>query len=184
MLGTTINGSHNTPYRGSKRTTLEGGIHVPFVVQWKGTLPAGTVYDRPVIQLDILPTALAVAGVSVDPSWKLDGVNLLPYLKGQRSDSPHASLFWRLGGQFAIRSGDWKLVRYDEAADHQDIRSAQNQKARFTPVRLYNLAHDPSEKEDLARKEPERFNELTEAWKTWEATLVDPLWGPRQEGGR
>ncbi len=57
MRGTTINASRNDPFRGSKRTTLEGGIHVPFVVQWKGTLPAGGSFDRPVIQLDILPTA-------------------------------------------------------------------------------------------------------------------------------
>ncbi len=57
MPGTTINGSRNDPLRGSKRTTLEGGIHVPFAVQWKGTLPAGSVYNHPVIQLDVLPTA-------------------------------------------------------------------------------------------------------------------------------
>ena len=83
MLGTTINGSRNDPLRGSKRTTLEGGIRVPFVVQWKGKLPAGAVYDQPVIQLDILPTALAAAGVAGQPEWQLDGVNLLPYLTGE-----------------------------------------------------------------------------------------------------
>src|SRR5262245_6447241 len=63
MKGTTINGSRNEPLRGSKRQTLEGGIRVPFAVQWKGKLPAGKVYDKPVIQLDIQPTALAAAGV-------------------------------------------------------------------------------------------------------------------------
>ena len=65
MRGTTINGSRNDPLRGSKRTTLEGGIRVPFVVRWKGSLPEGTVYDQPVIQLDVLPTVLAAAGVKV-----------------------------------------------------------------------------------------------------------------------
>src|SRR6185503_21239895 len=70
MKGTTINGSVNAPLRGSKRTTLEGGIRVPFVVSWKGKLPAGKVYDQPVIQLDILPTALAAAGVEAKADWK------------------------------------------------------------------------------------------------------------------
>src|SRR5262249_13375544 len=69
MVGTTINGSRNMPLRGSKRTTLEGGIRVPFALQWKGRLPAGRVYDRPIIQLDLLPTALAAAGVEVNPEW-------------------------------------------------------------------------------------------------------------------
>ena len=62
---TTVNGSHNNPLRGSKRTTLEGGIRVPFLVKWPGQLPAGKVYEQPVIQLDILPTALAAAGIDV-----------------------------------------------------------------------------------------------------------------------
>src|SRR5579875_2853168 len=124
MLGTTINASRNDPFRGSKRTTLEGGIHVPFVVQWKGKLSAGRVYDRPVIQLDILPTALAAAGVAAAPDWRLDGVNLLPHLAGEASAPPHDNLYWRMGEQTAIRRGDWKLVRYDEAADHSDRRSA------------------------------------------------------------
>ncbi len=117
MPGTTINGSRNTPLRGSKRTTLEGGIRVPFVASWKGQLPAGKTYDQPVIQLDILPTALAAAGVEVKSEWKLDGVNLLPYLEGKNTAAPHDILYWRFGQQMAIRKGDWKLVRYDPAAD-------------------------------------------------------------------
>ena len=117
MLGTTINGSRNDPLRGSKRTTLEGGIRVPFVLSWKGSLPEGVVYEQPVIQLDVLPTVLAAAGVKVEPEWKLDGVNLLPYREGRTTRSPHDALYWRLGEQTAIRRGDWKLVRYDQTVD-------------------------------------------------------------------
>src|SRR5204863_4875933 len=117
MRGTTINGSVNTPLRGSKRTTLEGGVRVPFVVRWPGRLPAGTTYHPPMIQLDILPTALAAAGVDVKPDWHLDGINLLPHLTGQKSEVPHDTLYWRFGQQMAIRRGDWKLVKYDTAAD-------------------------------------------------------------------
>ncbi len=177
MLGTTINGSRNIPFRGSKRTTLEGGIHVPFVVQWKGTLPSGTVYEQPVIQLDILPTALAAAGVNAAADWKLDGVDLLPHLKGSNANAPHASLYWRMGEQSAIRKGDWKLVRYDVAADHSDVRSNAFQGPNVTPPRLYHLGRDPGEKEDLAAKNPDTLRELTEAWNAWNGELIDPLWG-------
>ena len=70
--------SKNDPLRGYKGQVYEGGVRIPYMVQWKGRLPAGKVDDRPVIQLDILPTALAAAGVEIKPEWKLDGVNLLP----------------------------------------------------------------------------------------------------------
>ena len=102
--------SKNGPLRGFKATTLEGGVRVPFCVQWKGKIPAGKTYDHPIIQLDILPTALAAAGGKVDPAWKLDGVDLLPYLTGKNTGKPHETLYWRFGEQWAIRHGDWKLV--------------------------------------------------------------------------
>jgi arylsulfatase A-like enzyme len=177
MLGTTINASRNDPFRGSKRTTLEGGIHVPFVVQWKGTLPAGAVFDRPVIQLDILPTALAAAGVEARPDWRLDGVNLLPHLRGETATAPHESLFWRMGQQMAVRRGDWKLVRYDQAADHRDTRSVASD-VKVTPPRLYNLANDAGERHDLAAEQPDKLKELLSAWQAWDAQLARPLWGP------
>ena len=63
-------------------------MHVPFVVRWPGKLPAGKVYDRTLIQLDVQPTALAAAGIDVKPEWKLDGVNLLPHLQGETSAAP------------------------------------------------------------------------------------------------
>src|SRR4051794_29379549 len=117
MPGTTINASRNDPLRGSKRTTLEGGVRVPFAARWPARLPAGKVYEHPVIQLDLLPTLLSAAGVEAKPDWKLDGVNLLPYWTGTESRTPHETLYWRMGNQMAIRRGDWKLVRYDPAAE-------------------------------------------------------------------
>ncbi len=177
MLGTTINASRNDPFRGSKRTTLEGGIHVPFVVQWKGKLPAGSVYDRPVIQLDILPTALAAAGVEARPDSRLDGVNLLPYLAGETGAAPHEDLYWRMGEQMALRRGDWKLVRYDQAADRSDTRSVASE-VKVTPLRLYDLAKDPGERHDLAAEHREKLEELRSAWQAWDGQLARPLWGP------
>ena len=67
------------------------------MMQWKGKIPGGKVDDRPVVQLDILPTALAAAGVAAKPEWKLDGVNLLPYLTGKKAGAPHETLYWRFG---------------------------------------------------------------------------------------
>ncbi|HTI52474.1 MAG TPA: sulfatase [Planctomycetaceae bacterium] len=173
MKGTTINGSSNAPLRGSKRTTLEGGIRVPFAVQWKGKLPAGKVYDGPLIQLDVQPTALAAAGIEVHPDWKLDGVNLLPYLTEDKAGVPHETLYWRFGEQMALRHGDWKIVRYDSAADGGTAGFA-------TPVQLYNLARDIGEAKDLAAAHPDKVKELQGIWETWNRQLVRPLWGGRK----
>jgi arylsulfatase A-like enzyme len=168
MKGTSINGSVNTPLRGSKRTTLEGGVRVPFFASWPGRLPAGTTDDRPVIQLDVLPTALAAAGVDAKPEWKFDGVNLLPYLGGEKKDPPHAALFWRFGSQMAVRKGDWKLVKYDNVADG---------KAGMSAVRLYNLKDDVGEATDLRATQPEKAKELQATWDEWNKANVAPLWG-------
>jgi arylsulfatase A-like enzyme len=163
------NGSSNAPLRGSKGDTWEGGIRVPFLVQWKGRLPAGKRYDRPVIQLDIHPTALAAAGVETRPGWKLDGVNLLPFLEGKDAAPPHDALFWRFGEQMAIRMGDWKLVRPDLSTD------APFGKIADRPM-LFNLADDVGEKTDLAEKHPEKVKELQERWKQWNTGLAAPAW--------
>ncbi|MGD9646848.1 MAG: sulfatase [Pirellulales bacterium] len=181
MVGTTQNGASNAPLRGSKRTTLEGGVHVPFVVSWPGRLPAGKVYDEPVIQLDVLPTALAAAGVTAEipPEQALDGVDLLPYLEGKNEAAPHEVLYWRMGDQMAIRRGDWKLVRYDTAAD--------GRAPGITPSKLYNLAEDIGESRDLADAKPELASELNALWQTWSSQMSEPLWGAgrgRPQGGR
>ncbi|MCI0456177.1 MAG: sulfatase [Gemmataceae bacterium] len=184
MPGTTINASRNTPLRGSKRTTLEGGIRVPFVVQWKGKLPAGKVYDQMVIQLDVLPTALAAAGVESRPEGPQDGVNLLPYLTGQNTQPPHATLYWRMGQQLAIRQGDWKLVQYDPTADGTTGGPSRGAASGVTPRRLYHLAQDIGEANDLAAKHPEKVKELEAAWQNWNAQLARPLWGAGSRGNR
>jgi arylsulfatase A-like enzyme len=177
MLGTTINGSRNTPLRGSKRTTLEGGIRVPFVLSWKGKLPAGRTYAEPVIQLDVLPTALAAAGVASDTGWGLDGVDLLPHLTGRDEKPPHDALYWRLGEQAAIRRGDWKLVRNDVALDTPGTRSVPTA-TRVGPFRLYNLAEDIGEVNDRSGDHPEKARALLAAWENWSRELAPPLWGP------
>jgi arylsulfatase A-like enzyme len=108
--GPPVNASSNGPLRGHKAQTWEGGIRVPYLVQWKGTLPAGKTYDQPVIQLDFHPTALAAAGVEAKGA-NFDGVNLLPYLQNKVTAPPHETLYWRFGQQMAIRHGNYKLVK-------------------------------------------------------------------------
>jgi arylsulfatase A-like enzyme len=180
MKYTTVNGSDNSPLHGSKRTTLEGGVRVPFLIRWPAKLAAkaGTTDDRPIIQLDILPTALAAAGQAADPSWKLDGVNLLPYLTGENTTSPHDSLYWRMGPQRAIRQGDWKLVQYDVAADPETVPPQRQTYPTVTKPRLYNLASDISEAHDVAADHPDIVAKLESAYAAWNTQLVAPLWGP------
>jgi arylsulfatase A-like enzyme len=167
--------SGNGPLRGFKAQTWEGGIRVPWILQWKGHVAAGKVDDRPVIQLDILPTALAAAGVVIRPEWKLDGVNLLPYLTGAKTGPPHAALYWRFGGQIAIRQGDWKLVKGPGGGAGAN---ALRERATTDGAELYNLAQDIGEKNNLATQEPEKVRELAAAWNTWNAELVEPAWRP------
>ncbi len=158
------NSSYNYPFSGTKSQMLEGGIRVPFMVQWKKQLAAGKVYNMPVSSLDILPTAVAAAGMAIDPEWRIDGVNLLPYLSGQNTNAPHDALFWRFNFPkdkpnqhgWAIRKGDWKLVRNGWAQ---------------TPPALYNLADDKAEETNLINKYPEKAAEMQKEWESWNSTI-------------
>jgi arylsulfatase A-like enzyme len=160
--------SSNAPFRGFKRDVLEGGIRVPFIVQWKSGLPAGHVDSRPVISLDIHTTALAAAGISSAAGEPpLDGVDLLPFLRGEREGQPHQALFWRYGAQTAIRQGDWKLCR------GRDGRRC-----------LYDLASDPEEARDLSEQAPEKVRELQRVYDGWNAELIPSLWEDRHADRR
>jgi arylsulfatase A-like enzyme len=109
--------------------------------------------------------------VQTATNWKLDGVNLLPYLAGNCTDAPHETLYWRMGQQIAVRHGDWKLVRYDSTADCREGGAV-------TPPRLYHLAVDVGESDDLAARQPDKLRQLQDLWQAWNAQLVEPLWGP------
>jgi arylsulfatase A-like enzyme len=158
--GSGVNGSQNTPLNGSKGDLHEGGIRVPMVLAWRNRLPAGTTYDRPIIHLDLMPTFLAAAGVQIDPAWNLDGVNLLPFLEGTNDQPPHEFLFWRFGEQWAVRKGDWKLVKADD---------------RRRP-KLYNLRADIGETHDVSEFHGIKADRLQAAWKRWNRELPPPAW--------
>ncbi len=171
--------SGNGPLRGFKSQTWEGGIRVPFMVQWKGRIPAGQIDDRPVIQLDVLPAALAAVGAPAKPEWKLDGVNLLPFLTGKNSAAPHEALYWRFGPQLALRLGDWKLVKAPAGGGVEG--GPREGKATTDRARLCNLKQDLGEKEDLAGKHPAKLRELAAVWEKWNAVLMAPQWLDRPE---
>jgi arylsulfatase len=158
------NASQNTPLSGAKGTVMEGGIRVPFLVQWRGKLPEGKVYDAPVMSLDIVPTAVAAAGGEIDVGARLDGVNLLPHLPANESKSPHDALFWRFGDARAIRAGDWKLIRQGTS-----------------PPQLFNLASDIGESKNQAAEKPDIARDLETRLMKWDSQLAQPLW--RGQGG-
>lgn len=142
--------SSNKPLRGEKGQMYEGGIRIPFMLQWPGTLPGGQVYTEPVSSLDIFATSVRAAGGELSPH--LDGVNLMPYLAGERTGSPHEVLYWRQGWRKALRVGDWKLI----------CMSRPNQPASWE---LYNLADDLAETNNLARAQPERLAACCAEWE-------------------
>lgn len=161
--------SMNGGLRGFKMTTFEGGPRVPYVAQWKGKIPAGKTYDNPVLNLDVLPTVLTAAGAKFDPAWKLDGVDLMPYVTGQNSQRPHQTLYWRYGDQWAVRHGDYKLVVSKGGSGQPE---------------LYNIKDDFAESKDLTKSEPAKAAELMKLYKAWDAEQAPPtvVDGPPNKG--
>ncbi|MFN3324186.1 MAG: sulfatase [Bryobacteraceae bacterium] len=153
--------SSNAPLRGGKGQLFEGGIRIPFAMQWKGRIAPGQVYRQPVISLDLLPTALAAAGTPIPRG--LDGVDLLPYLDGKAQGAPHESLYWRYSPNIALRQGEWKLVR-------QAGRGAPGE------FQLFHLAKDVGETRDLSAREPARLAALKAELERLDAGMEPPRW--------
>ncbi|MDX2040215.1 MAG: sulfatase-like hydrolase/transferase [Acidobacteriota bacterium] len=148
------NTSKNDPFSGQKDQLLEGGIHIPFMMQWKGYLPAGVVSSAPVISLDVVPTAVSAAMGRKFSDSTLDGVNLIPFASGADMTLPHTQLFWRSGStQYAARVGDWKLLFFQNS------------------TRLYNLATDQTESTNLAGSNPTKLAELQAIYQNWNSQL-------------
>ncbi|MBL9183762.1 MAG: sulfatase-like hydrolase/transferase [Verrucomicrobiaceae bacterium] len=156
-------GSLNTPLNGEKGMLAEGGMHVPFLIAWPGTIPGGQIYEHPVSSLDVAATAVGVQplgdsekSAKASTPTDLDGVNLLPYLTGEKKDAPHEFLAWRWMAQSAIREGNWKLLR---GGDREY---------------LYDLATDLEEKHNLVSQHPEIATRLRAKLTAWCAELTPP----------
>jgi len=167
----TSNYSGNLPCRDIKGSMYDGGIRIPFCVQWKGVIPPGQTLDSPINTLDVLPTVISAAKGKIQKSWKLDGVNLLPYLtKGQKQLSDRY-LYWRFLHGWAIRDNTWKLVKPWGGRDWDANRKPE----------LYRIASDIGEKKNVINEYPDVAERLQKAWDSWSSTLMQPQWG-WQEG--
>ncbi len=160
----------NAPFWGTKGTFFEGGVRVPMFIHYPAKLKPQR-YKHSVSAMDILPTSLGLAkhegemkpfknGNKVIPRT-FDGVDLMPYLTGKKESLPHEKLFWRVmfRGSASV-DGDWKCI-----TTPHDL------------PQLYNLADDPSERNDLAAKNPERVQKMMNAHFEWAMTFEShPLW--------
>jgi arylsulfatase A-like enzyme len=167
----------NLPLRGGKGRQWEGGIRVPFLIQYPGCESAGTTSDIPVTGADFYPTLLDLAGIPLLPEQHADGVSLKPLLEG-KTIAPR-TLFWHYphyanqGGEPSsiIREDDWKLIHYYETGNNE----------------LYNLRMDESESETLNAQYPEKVETLSKKLGEWLESVgavypvADPEYDPVKE---
>jgi len=156
--GGTVAQASNYPLGGKKGTKFEGGHRVPFVLYWKGRVPAG-VYDPMVSSMDIYPTCVKAAGGKLKQERPVDGVDLMPYITGKTEDVPHPSLIWRKLECAAVRDGDWKLIYVE------NFGSA-----------LFDLSSDLEERHNLASANPEKVDQLKGKLEAWEGDKIAPQW--------
>lgn len=155
----------NKPFRGWKLTFFEGGTRVPFMAKWPGHIEPGTTFDAPISHMDIMPTAVAAASGTMPDDRTIDGVNLLPYLSGEKTGAPHNVLFWREGYYQSVQTAGWKL----QVSDDPDTEW------------LFHIAEDPTEQVNLASERPDMVAELQSLLDAHNAEQAAPMW---PAGGR
>jgi arylsulfatase A-like enzyme len=156
--GDFYHGGSNDHYRGWKGGLYDGGIHMPAIFSWPGTIPAGTTCNQLGGAIDILPTFLGIAGVQVPKDRIIDGSDILPMTLG-KAKSPHKRMFWQYGNQLAVREGIWKLTLNGKESFEQD--------KSLPEVFLADLSADPDEKHNLAESKPELAKRLSRMCHDW-----------------
>ena len=146
------NGSDNLPFRAGKGSFYDGGVHVPFVASWPAKIPAGSVYDKPVIAIDIARTAVEVAGGNAKSKPSMEGVDLIPFVTGQQTGTPHQALFWR-----GDDGGRWSVLDADGTKHLRDGKTKE----------LFYLPDDIAEANDLLLSSPQRASDLRTRWQAW-----------------
>jgi len=145
--------SYEWPFSGRKGDLLEGGIRVPAFVRWPGVVPANRVTHQIAITMDWTATILGAAGTKPADGYPLDGIDLMPVIKGT-SLIRDRTLFWRIYDQDAVRQGKWKYFR------NGDVR------------RLFDLSFDEHEQADFSKKNPDIFNHLSAEFEKWNRQLL------------
>ncbi len=141
--------TNNAPLRDGKGTLYEGGVRVPLMVAWPGVVAPGTTSGAVVHAIDLYPTLLAALGIAPHPEQKIDGISILPVLRGAAATLPREALFTFFPGRNGVtaRAGDWKLLRWFDALPAESRE-------------LYNLRDDLGETKNLAEKMPDKVREL------------------------
>ena len=159
---------NNTPFRGYKFSTFDGGMHVPAFVNWPGRIPAGKTSDHILMTADILPTVCSLTEASLPTDRTIDGRNIWPVLT-QGASSPHDFVAWSEGPQLAIRRGPWKLVLHGVT---HDVTPAGSQPLQGDDaVFLSNLDDDPGESHNLRHQHPEVTDQLQTLVQQWRRTV-------------
>jgi arylsulfatase A-like enzyme len=161
--GATGNASINLPLAGHKGIKFEGGTRVPFFAHWPRQFKEPKEFESMMISLDIMATSLAAAGAKDKDLKGLDGVNLLPFIQGEKATPPHQNLYWHKLWFSAMRDGPWKLIYV------QDYGYA-----------LYNLEEDLSESKNLIQSEKKRSDQMIDQLKDWKTGLEKPRWDEAQ----
>jgi len=147
---------NNLPLRGKKGDLYEGGVRVPTIASWQSKITAGSTSSTPVHIVDWMPTFCKMAGVKKETkALKWDGKDIWTVLSGEEKLAPRS--LYSAGTHFrsqSLREGDWKLILF------------QNKNSKQERAELYNITQDPSEKANLASKEPERLQKMRRSLKT------------------
>ena len=154
-------GGSSGPYRGAKFSLFEGGIRVPAIISWPGTLPEGEATDALGHGCDWLPTVAELAGIELLKN-DLDGKSLAPLVKGQTDTTPHGILHWASGGAWAVRDGNWKLI-----GNGYDTGTPDGKRLKVDKLFLVDLSRDIGEKNNLAKKHPDIVERLKKAHDDW-----------------
>lgn len=156
LRGRAYVGSRNEPLVGEKGMQTDGGQRVPFLMAWPGTVPPGQVFEEKVSALDAAVTTLAVTDAPVGEDENLDGVNLMPWLLGEKDGPVHEALYWRWRSQAAILSDGWKFIRLgDEKRYLFDMSEIGKQTAEDNKIDQYP---------ELAGRLEERLREKADTW--------------------
>jgi arylsulfatase A-like enzyme len=154
----------NAPFRGNKFSAFDGGMHVPMVMSWPGTVPKGQVLRQIGNHVDLLPTLCTAAGVPVPADRTMDGFDALP-MAVSAARSKHDAIFWSSGGQLAVRRGNWKLVKNGKVFDGTPAgnQALEGDDALF----LSNVDEDPGESKNLRHQNPAMVDELLTLAQKW-----------------